>query len=360
METKKKTGKGIKIFLIIIVVSLLFLSDKGIQRKVINLVKNINTNIREISLEISQSIPLEGAVEEVFSCNRGIVLWDGHKLIKMNNDGLVEKQKEFNFDEPGIYVGDNKIYVYEKPMGVIYILNGEIDTIDKVEVEGKIESLVESNEKLLVHTKEENRESLKIFNKQGKIIENVITENRNILTYSTNKENTKYIISTLNLEGTGITSGIQAFEIGGESLLEYELNEEIILYTSYLAEDKLIVMTDRNLYCIVKDEILWERPYESLKDIYVHRGKIYILYSNSLEVLTVDGDVEYNHSFSEEYKKMIIYDKHLVLYGDEYIIGLKDQEEIFKYKPDDTILKAIKDGKKLVVLYKDKIDLMVF
>ncbi len=358
-KEKKKGRKGFKIFLIILVVLMLILSDKDIQKKITDLIKNVNTSIKDISFEISKSIPIGEEVLDIRNY-RGIVLWNGGKLTKINNDGDIIKEKEFKFDDIGIYMGEKKIYVYDKSSGDIYILNEEIDTIDKIKVEGKIENIIESFDNTLIHTKEEYRESLKILNKDGKIVENIITENRNILTYSTNKESNKYIISTISLEGTGLKSQVQAFEIGGESLFDHGFKDEIVLYTKYITEDKLIIMTDKNLYCVLEDEILWDKPYESLKDIYVDDEYIYILYSNSLDILSENGDVKYNYSFSEEYKKMLVYDKHLVVYGNEYIIGLKEQEEVFKYKTEDIIIKAVKDGKKLMILYKDRIDLVVF
>lgn len=358
-KEKKKGGKGLKIFLIVLVVFMLILSDRDIQQKISNLIKKTNINIREVSFEISKSIPIEEEILDIKNY-RGIVLWNGEKLTKINNNGDIIKEKEFNFDDIGIYLGEGKIYIYEKTSGDIYILNEEIETVDKIKLEGKIENIIESFDNTLIHTKEEYGESLKILNKDGKIIENVVTENRNILTYSTNKEGNKYIISTMSLDGTKIKSQVQAFEIGGESLFDHGFKDEIVLYTKYITEDKLIIMTDKNLYCTLGDEILWDKPYEYLKDIYVDDENIYILYSNSLDILSQNGDVKYNYSFSEEYKKMIVYDKYLVVYGNEYIIGLKEQEEVFKYKAEDIILKAVKDGKKLMVLYKDRIDLVNF
>lgn len=116
-------------------------------------------------------------------------------------------------------------------------------------------------------------------------------------------------------------------------------------------------MTNSNLYCIGKKEILWHRPYESLKDIHFSNGNIYILYSNTMEIISIDGDIKFKISFSEEYKKILVYDNYLVLYGSEYIIGLDDEGEIFKYNSEDNIVKAVKDNRKIMILYNDKIDL---
>ena len=48
----------------------------------------------------------------------------------------------------------------------------------------------------------------------------------------------------------------------------------------------------------------------------------------------------------------------MVVYGDEYIMGLKDGEEVFKYKSDENILEVIEGRENLILRYKDKIELM--
>ena len=352
LETKKKSKKFIIIILILL--SLWFLSNEKNQEKLVGFFKK--SNIKDISLDISKSIPIkEGTID--LGNYKGIVLWNGEKLSKIKDDGEITKEREFNFDEIGIYMGDKNIYIYEKTLGEIYILDEDLETIDKIQMETRVENIVESFDYILIHTKEGFRESIKILNKDWKIIESVITENRNILNYTTNSSGNQYMISTLSLESTGIKSEIQGFKMGGEELFHHEFKDEIILYTKYINGGKIILMTDSNLYCISPDKILWTRPYDSLKDIQYFSGKIYILYSNTLEVVSSDGDIIFNYSFSEEYKKMLIYDNYSILYGGEYIIGLNDKGEIFKYNAEDDIIKAIKDNKKIIVLYGDKIEL---
>ena len=358
-KEKNKNNRGFKIFLVFLVLSILILADENIQKAIINRIKKVNIGIKSIDFKVSESIPISGEILDIGNY-KGIVLWDGKKLIKIDNNGDIIKEKEFNLEDTHLHMGQDRIYVYEKPSGDIYILNEEMETIDKIKLEGRIENIVESFDYILVHTKEDYGESLKILNKTGQIIENIITENRNILTYSTNKEGNKYTISTLSFEDTTIRSQIQTFEIGGQSIFDHSFKDEIILYTKYISQDKLIIMTDKNIYCISGDEVIWNKSYESLKDIYVDNEDIYLLYSNSLDVITENGDIKYNYSFSEEYRKILVYDKFLIAYGEEYIIGIMEQEEVFKYNAESTILKAIKDGKKLMILYSDKIDLATF
>ena len=362
LKTKKKGKKFI--FIILILLSLWFLFNEKNQEKVVAFfrdtnIKDINIKdikIKDISFNISKSISIEEGIIDMGNY-KGVVLWNGHRLIKIDNNGEIIKEREFNFHEIGIYMGDKNIYIYEKPLGEIHILNENLETIDKIQMETRVENIVESFDYILIHTKEGFSESIKILNKDKKIIESIITENRSILNYNINSSGNQYMVSTLSLESVGIKSEIQGFKMGGEELFHYEFKDEIILYTKYANGNKIILMTDSNLYFISQDEIIWQRPYESLKDIQYSNGKIYILYSNTLEIVSNDGDIILNYSFSEEYKKILIYDNCLVLYGGEYIIGLNDQGEIFKYNSEDDIIKAIRDNKKIIILYEDKIDL---
>jgi hypothetical protein len=360
LKTKKKGGKLI-IIIILVFASIWFLSDRKNQEKLVALFKNKDIKVKDIKtkdidLNISKSIPIEEGTIDIGNY-KGIVLWNGEKLTKINNDGEIVKEKEFNFEEIGICMGDKNIYIYEKPTGEIYILNDNLETIDKIQMETRVENIVESFDYILIHTKEDFRESIEILNKDKKIIESIITENRSILNYSINSSGNQYMISTMSLESSGIKSEIQGFKIGGDELFYHEFKDEIVLYTEYIDKDKIILMTDSNLYCISGKEILWNRSYESLKDIYFYNGEIYILYSNTMEILSTDGDIKFNFSFSEEYRKILAYDNYIVLYGNGYIIGLDNEGEIFKYKSEDNIIKAVKDNRKIMILYNDKIDL---
>ena len=81
-------------------------------------------------------------------------------------------------------------------------------------MENRVENIVESFHNIIIHTKEELGESIKILNKDRKIIEKIITENRNILNYATNPPGNQYIVSTISLESSGIKSEVQGFKIG--------------------------------------------------------------------------------------------------------------------------------------------------
>ena len=90
--------------------------------------------------------------------------------------------KEFNTDEPLAYFGKEEIFVYERPIGQVYILNPKGETIDNLKLNMEIYNIAESSGEILVHIKGDN-ERINILDKKGNLIEERSTENNNILTY---------------------------------------------------------------------------------------------------------------------------------------------------------------------------------
>lgn len=355
MDEKGKNIKGFKLFIIILIGVILLFSKKENQEKVIDFIKT--AKIKNKNLTVIQSIPMEKGIKDIGFYDKELMIWKDKKLIRLKKDGLKEWEKEFNLEELKVSFGNENIYVYEKPTGNIYFLNDLGETIHRVELKTSINNLIESNGYVLVHIKKENMESINILNQEGKIVENNLIKDENILTYSMNKDKEIYAISLLNLKDKNIKSEVEVFKIGGNLLFTTEFNNEIVLYLNFI-DNRLIVMTDKSLYCLNDGKILWEKQFQLIKDIYIHKGRINLLFGNTLEIISVDGETEERFSFAEEYKKIVKYDKNLVLYGDEYIIGLKDGKEIFKFKSNDTILKIIEGKKNFIVIYEDRIDIM--
>ena len=358
MEEKQKKRKNIllKSIIIILIGVMLLFSKKENQEKIIDFIKA--SKITNKTLKVVESIPIEKKIDDISFYEKGIMIWRDKKLTRLKMDGSKEWEKQFNLDEPDVKFGENNIYVYEKSTGDIYFLNGAGETIHRVELRTSIDNMIESVGNILVHIKNSDREGISILDKTGKTIGDTLIKDGNVLTYCMGQDNITYAISTLNLKGKDLKSKIQGFRIGEESLFTTEFNNEIVLYSKFIKNDKLIVMTDKSLYFLNKGNILWEKQFQLIKDIYVDKEKINILYGNTLETISIDGRAEEKYSFTEEYKKIIPYDKYLILYGDEYIMGLIDGKKVFKYKSEETILEIVERKQNLIVTYKDKIQLM--
>ena len=357
MEEKQNKNNKLNFFIIIIIIGIILLfSKKENQEKFIGFLKSSKTINKR--LKTVESIPINKDIDNIGFYEKGIMIWTDKKLIRLKSDGSKEWEKEFNLDDPMVTFGQKNIYVYERSTGDIYFLNGAGETINRVQLNAQINNLIERFENVLVHIKNPDIESLTILNRDGEIIENTLAKDRNILTYSMNRDNTTYVLSTLNLKWENLKSEIQAFQLGEKLLFTTEFNNEIIMYTNFIEKNKLIVMSDKGLYCFDQENILWKKQFQLVKDIYIDKEKVNVLYGNTLETISPDGKIEYKYLFTEEYNKIIPYDKYLVLYGDGYIIGLRNGEEVFKYKSEETILKVVQGKENLIIIYDNKIDFM--
>src|SRR5690606_38858562 len=96
-------------------------------------------------------------------------------------------------------------------------------------------------------------------------------------------------------------------------------------------KEEIIVLTDRNLYFINNGKIMWKKQFDLVKDIYLEKDKIYILYSNYLESIDFDGRVVNKVGFTEEYKKILSLEEKILLYGDNHLVIIQDGKEILKH-----------------------------
>lgn len=361
MDTKRKVFKFF-ILINLVFLSIWIFSNKENQEKFIQLIENPKAERivkKGASPTIEKTFPLDKNIINLGYYN-GLVLWDGEGLVKLNRDYEKIKEKKFDFEDLDLFMGDNHIYIYDKSIGEINILNKDLEIINKIQVDQEIKNITESFNNTIIHMDEIYGESIMILDKNTEVIEKIITENRKILNLNTSIDGSKYIISTLGLGESQIKSYIQAFRLGGEELFFHEFQDEIIIYSKYLDRDKLLVATEKGLYCIFKDKILWEKSYKSLKDLYLDGDNIHILYSNSLEVINKKGEVRYKINLAESYKKIIrnkdTTSGSLILYGDRYIIGFKGEDQVFKIETENEMKKVINHKDQLIILYEDKLE----
>ena len=119
------------------------------------------------------------------------------------------------------------------------------------------------------------------------------------------------------------------------------LDNEIAMYLNFINKNNLIVLSDKGIYQINDGSILWKKQFQLIKDIYMDEENIHILYGNTLETISFDGRTLEKDSFTEEYRKILYFDRYIVLYGNNHIIGLKEGREVFKYKSEEPIIKVM-------------------
>src|SRR5690606_17912093 len=142
-------SKGFKFFVIIFIGIILLFSKRENQEKFINFIKDSKIGVKE--LELKDSIPIGINIDQAATYGDSIILWGENRLKKLKLDGKVEWEKEFNTDEPLAYFGKEEIFVYERPIGQVYILNPQGETIDNLKLNMEIYNIAESSGVILAH-----------------------------------------------------------------------------------------------------------------------------------------------------------------------------------------------------------------
>lgn len=357
-QDKQKKSIGIKLFIIFLIGIMLLFTKQENQEKFIGFINKDKTP--KGTLKVIGSIPITPGITEIGSYEKSIIIWQNDKLGKFKVDGSNEWEKAFSFDQPMLRFGKNNIYVCEKTTGDIYVLDSQGESLNRIELNTKIFNLKEEKENILVHSKniDTDVESIKILDKNGHILDETLVEGGSILTYSINEDEDTYAISTLELSEEKLKTKVETFKIGGELLYTSFFDNEVVLFSTFIDKGKLLTMSDNSICLIDRENKLWDKKLQLIKDIYVDKNKINILYGNTLESLSSDGETDKKYSLTEEYNKIVPYDKYLVLYGDENIIGLKNGEEIFKYNSEEIILNVLESKQNLIIIYENKIDIL--
>lgn len=346
MEENKKTNhKGFKIFIIIFLLSSFFLLREGNQNKLINLFGSIVKS--EKVLTLNSTFKHDGDIEEINLYDDNIVKWSHNKISFLKADGSIILEKQFNFQDPGIYYGENNIYVTDKSTGDIYTFNRKGDTIDKIKLDKEIFNINESYNNLIYHIKNNNIESLSIYNQGKVLIGNHSYENKNILTSTTNEDGTINTISLLNLEDGIVKSRIESYKDDNSKLNSLDLEGEIVVFLKHTKDNNLIALTDRSLYRIKNGKIMWKKQYNLIKDIYISNDNVFLLYSNYLETIDYEGRTKNKIGFNEEYNKILPLNNDMVLYNDNSIVVINGEEEILKH--NDSIIAVFSSKDNLLI-----------
>jgi len=348
----------IKIFAALLVLMIFFLSKGENQEKLIELFNMDSLLLDDIN--VINSISADDEIDDIACYDGHIMMRKDNKLVRYSREGNKEWEKEFNFTDFYVTFGDIGIYVSDRNQGDIYYLNSEGDTIGRFKSEGRIKSIKESGENILIHLEDDGNESIEILDTSGKLIARKMLEDKYILDYCFLNKINRYAVSTLNLENEGIKSEIQVYSLNGELNWDLKLDDELIMYISFIDDKGLVAMSSNILYYIDEGNIVWQKDISSPKGICVDEKSIYILYGSTFEVISRDGAAKESLSLKEEYNKFILANGYAVLYGEENLMGFKGAKKMFKYKAEEPIIKVIEGNGNLIVLYENRIDIVTF
>lgn len=325
-----KKYKWVKIFILLFLIVIIFLFNKDNQNKVLDFVNVFKGG--EKTLESINSFENNNIID-MNIYNNTIVLWKENKIIFMNQDGELILEKDFSFMKPSIYYGEKYIYPFDKSTGDIYFLNENGETVNRLKLDKEIYDIKEIEEKLICHSKVENKEKIDIFNEEGVLIGNQEFQDKNVLCYDINKKANKILVSLLNLDDLILKSEINYYGKNNKKTDSLIIDKEIVVFNKLINNYSEIILTDRRLYYIKKGEKAWERQFNLVKDIYLE-DDIYILHNNYLETIALNGETINKIGFTKDYKNIMNFDGNILLYGDENLAIVKNDKLILEYEED--------------------------
>lgn len=329
-DNKKSSLKGFKIFIIIFLILSMFLLKEDNQNKLMRFLDSIGGKAKV--LELVDSFENEGDIENINIYDGTVVKWGNNKISFMKTDGTLILEKELNFTDPFIYYGDKYIYVMDKSTGDIYSFDKKGETIDRLQLSKEIFNIKESHQNLICHIKSLDVESISILDKNRASIGNHSYEKKNILTYTTNNEGTISAISLLVLNEGVLKSQIECYGENNEKINSLDIAGELVIYLDFSEKGEIIALSDRSLYFIKDGKVMWKKQFDLIKDIYLRKDKIYILYSNYLEAIDFNGRTQNKIGFAEEYKKILPFEEKTLIYGDNYITIIERDKQILKHE----------------------------
>lgn len=349
MNETKVMHKGFKIFVLILILIVVIFIREDNQQKFINFFNKLVSRKTEIQLDRS----LEG--DNLTFFNGTLIKWEQNSISILNEDGSSRWTKEFDFIEPRVVYGSRNIYIMDKLAGDIYIMDKMGDTVSSIQLYKEIFNLKESINGFIVHLKEEEKDSLEFIDKYGVVLKS-LEGTGDVLTYSLNADNSKYVYSNIDISNSSISSKLMVCSIEGKEEYSVNIPNEIVISTSFI-KDKIVVTTDSSIKLIEKGVFKWSKEYPLIKDIFIDNNDIYLLYGDNLELLDLNGESKGKITFGVEYNKIIPVESYIALYSNKDLLILQDFQEVLKYKADEDILNVTGNVNSIALHYKNKLEI---
>lgn len=314
---KTKTVFIILIILLILGTTLAFSREEN-QKKLVNYIYSFDKSEKEFHIAKSY------VKENIEYLNGRFLEWDGEKLTVLDETKKELWTKTFLLDNPIMILNENRIVIYDQESGLVYLYNGNGETLLEYDLEKPIFNIKVWDQGLIAHLKLEDKEKLLYYNLGGDTWQEVSFINSYPLDYwISNSNNLMY--SQVELEEDHINSKLYE-KLTETTELRVDLKDKLILKAVSFKEG-YIILTDTGLVRIDKKNEDLSKDYDLVYDILVDGEELYILYGNSLEVLNSDFQTVYKKTYGLSYTRLHRHEKYILLYGEKNIIALFNKEE---------------------------------
>ncbi|NLL81779.1 MAG: hypothetical protein GX231_05640 [Tissierellia bacterium] len=349
MVESNNKHRGFKVFLLIIGLLALVLMNNNARKTLIFQVDRLFNKGSDLKLDTQYN----GSNLNYY--NDTLIRWKDSKITYLNKDGSENWTKEFDFMNPDIYFGKEIIYIMDKSTGDIYLMDNKGETKSRIQIEKNIFNLRESNNYFFVHSKEDKVESLSIFSKDGNSVEKLDISDY-ILTYAINQKGNIYMYSTIIVSEEGLTSLIHVKNLESDENYNIELSDEVVIFSEFI-NDRLILLTDTNLYLTEEGNVTLSYPHNGNQDILVKDEEVYLLNNNVLDIVGLNGQSLNRIDLTIDGNRIIDLEDCIGVFGQKDLVILQNQKEILKYNGEDEILRVTGNKKKIAIHYVDKINI---
>lgn len=331
---------------IIVVLLLILLATFAFPKKVVSLVLKLSAHREKV-------LTLEKLYSRNLTSDMRVYYRDGniyyHKdgtlvMTKLSDEDVL--RRDFEAKNANVLFKDKYIYATDAPNGVVNILSyDDLKDVKSFNYDEEISFIDEKNGRFTAWLSDGFNETLRTYDDE--FTERFRYKATNpILTYNVDKDFKTMQIASFDPFSSEIKASLyKEINRKGENKLLYKFNGEAIAFIGELKGMKLVA-TNKGLYYMQESSIVFKKEYNTLKDIVISDGKIYLLCDDKLMVLNDKAEVLEEHSFNQNVRSLLKYKDDFIVYS---------EREVYIPSKDKYYMKDLQEDIRNIFLSKDSI-----
>ncbi len=309
----------------------------------------------ERELELLNTINIEADTKRVDLYHENILKLKENSLEFLDYSGVISHKKDLKLKNPDLLIGKENFYVFDKVSGQINILDENAEIIETISLKEEFYKLEEEGENLLIHRKDEdkNSETIDVIDKKAKTLKSY-ENSMPILSFTIKDEEINYLVASLDVS-KDLKSTVSAYSKDDKELYFLEIKDEIVIHSEFI-KNNLLIFTDQAIYFLDKDEIKWQKKYKDLKDIKLVEKEILLLQGDKFQRLSLRGRVKEEIDIEEDLEKILPAGKDIILYGKNNITIAAKKKNLLDFKLQEDLLDLRYEDGNLFVFKEDKLE----
>lgn len=346
----------------IFIALILIFSNSTVKSKIQNLINREEKSLdllKEIEIDLSENY-------EVNNLDNQLILYDGKEIAFYDLEGTKKSVKELSGSELITKISDKEIFIADKKDTKLTAITMEGSILWQNELDKEIDEMFLRGQHLIVFTHNlQDSNYIYIFDLKGnQLVEKEVIDGQAITT-NVFKNKQGYVIGKFNLQDKELVSNLAKYSINGSLLWSQNFQNEIIQDVKITNDNTMIITTDKKIYHMTSQkELLWSRGINGqIWDIGLdNEGNRLVLLmgetKENLEIIGVNGRTINKMKVENIYNKIKLYNKTIILFSDEGLLGLRENKKNFKYNSQGEIKDILLSNESIFVIMNDNIKIM--